>query len=318
MNNIVSVIIIIYNDENLIRRSVDSIIMQTYSNLEIILVTDGARDKCREICDDYARKDSRIKLVDGNLKGGSSEAKNLGLKIMTGDYVYILDGSDYVVDNLIEIALLNALESSADLVVFNYNKIDEYDNLLSPVRFNPAIYEIDDHNRLSYIINNLNQYRSRGWQVGNRLFKAEIIRKNNMCFWDNNLISTEDLGFSLNYTLYLSKISYIADVLYYYKVRKDSVRAQSPKEPRIKEATRLCRLIEDKVRTSFMDAKVKKKYLLLIFALMNDQLAKLHSYNYLESLSSLEDISCIEDKSSMNDKSFIEKSSMHDKSFIDK
>lgn len=295
MNNTVSVIITIYNDEKLIRRSVDSIITQSYGNLEIILVEDGTSDNSKDICDEYVRRDSRIRVLQGKLKGSTSEAKNLGLEIMTGDYVYFLDGVDYVENNLIELALLNALDSSADLVVFNYNKIDEHDNLLSPIRFSPAIYELNDSSRMKNIINNIRQYSSSAWQVGNRLFKSEIIRRNNIFFWDNNLITTVDLGFSINYTLYLSKISYIADVLYYYQVRKDSVRAQPQNEPRILEALELCKLMEDKIVSSFKKTKDIKKYQLLSFALLNEQLAKLHSFNYKEVLSSIDDISSKED-----------------------
>ena len=288
MNNLVSVIITIYNDEDLIRSCVESIRMQTYANLEIILVMDGSVDKSKEICDDYARRDSRIKVLH-NHKGGPSEAKNLGLKIMTGDYVYFLDGVDYVEKTLIETALSIAIESSVDLLVFNYNKIDEYDNLLSPIRFSSSIYEIDDSSRIMYIINILEQYGSDGWQVGNRLFKSDIVRRNDIIFWDNDLISDEDIGFSLNYTLYLSKISYISDVLYYYRIKEDSIRAEPQKEPRILEAIELFNLMEYRIRSSFKDKNVIRIFEVLLFGLLYEQLAKLHSYNYKKSLSSLED-----------------------------
>lgn len=283
----VSVIITIYNNEKQIRTCLESIITQTYNNLEIILVDDGSTDKCSEICDDYARKDSRIKVLHKS-KEGPSEAKNQALKIISGDYVYFLDGCDYVVNTLIEVALVNAVTSSADLVIFNYNKVDEYDNLLSPVRFSTATYELEEHNRLEYIIDNLAHYRS-AWEVGNRLFKTEIIQKNKLIFWNNELIYTEDIGFSLNYALYVRKVSYIADVLYYYRVKRDSVRAQSQKEPRISEVIELCKMFEIKIGSMNIESKIMKKYLLLLFGLINEQVAKLNSYNYKSSLSSFED-----------------------------
>jgi pyruvyl transferase EpsI len=243
--------------------------------------------KCQEICDDYARRDSRIKIIH-KIKGSPSVARNQALKVVRGDYVYFIDGGDYVVNTLIEVALMNAVASSADLLVFNYNKVDEYDNLLSPVRFSTVIYELEEHNRLKYIINTLDQYKS-GWEVGNRLFKTEIIIKNKLFFWDNNLISAVDLGFSLNYSLYVSKISYIADVLYNYRVKKDSVRAQSQKEPRISEAIELCKILEEKLKPMKIETKIKKKYLILLFGLINEQVAKLNAYNYKNLLSSFED-----------------------------
>ncbi|MHB8131495.1 MAG: glycosyltransferase family 2 protein, partial [Mobilitalea sp.] len=230
MNEKVSVIIPIYNVEKFIHRCVESIITQTYHNLEIILVEHGSTDKCPEICDEYARKNPRIKVIH-RANEGASDAKNAGLKVFTGEYVYFLDSDDYVEKTLIEITLANAVATSADLVLFNYNKIDELDNLLTRVKVRAGIYETGERTRLEYIVNNLLQYKS-AWEVGNRLFKADLIRNNSLVFWDNKLI-TEDLGFSMNFSLHAGKISCIPDTLYYYNIRKDSIRAQAPTEPRL-------------------------------------------------------------------------------------
>lgn len=287
MNQKVSVIIPVYNMEKQLRRCVESVINQTYSNLEIILVDDGSQDKCPEICDDYARNDSRIKVIHKEY-GGSSHAKNAGLEAFTGDYVYILNSDDYVESTLIEVALKNAMATAADLVVFHYNKIDEYDNLLAPVNFRASTYEIGDHNRLKYIIHSLQQYQW-GWEVGNRLFKAELIQKHHLLFWNNTFILTEDLGFCLNYALHAEKISYIPDLLYHYCIRKNSKRAQSPKEPMLSEAIELSKCLEDKIRSSMKDSKIEREYPILLFAIMNEQLSKLNFYNYKDAFSSIKD-----------------------------
>ncbi len=287
MDKIVSVIIPIYNIEKQICRCIESMITQTYHNLEIILVDDGSTDSCPQICDEYARMDSRIKVIHKR-NGGPTDSKNIGLNVATGDYVYILNGDDYVASTLIEVALENAVATSADLVLFSYNKIDEFDNLLSPVRFKPVIQELGDHNRLGYIVNNLQQYNS-GWEVGNRLFKTDLIRKNNLFFWDHKLILAEDLGFSLNYTLHVKKLACIPEVLYYYRIRNGSDRSQSPTEPMIMEAYELCKLVEDKIKTSFKNSKMEKDFSILFFALMNEQLSKLNFNNYRDSLSSMND-----------------------------
>ncbi|MBP1756103.1 MAG: glycosyl transferase family 2 [Firmicutes bacterium] len=287
MSIFVSVIIPIVNIEKQLRRCVDSIIRQTYPNLEIILVDHGSTDGVTGLCDDYARKDHRIHVIH-TTEGSLSEAKNTGLRVATGDYIYFLDGSDYVVETLLEVALENAIATSADLVIFDYNKIDEFDNLLSPVRFKAALYEIEAHNRLEYIINNLQQY-STGWEVGNRLFKADMIRRNNLFFWDKELILKEDLGFSLNYALYANKISYLPKMLYYYRLQKTSDRAQSPTEPMLTEAIELCKLVDDKIKTSFKGSPIEKELPILLFSFVNEQRSKLHSYNYRNALSSMND-----------------------------
>lgn len=94
-NELVSVIIPIYDVENYLRQCVDSVIKQTYSNLEIILVDDGSPDRCPVICDKYAESDSRIKVIHKK-NGGLSDARNAGLSIAQGEYVYFLDSDDYI------------------------------------------------------------------------------------------------------------------------------------------------------------------------------------------------------------------------------
>ena len=278
MNEKVSIIIPINNMEKYIRRCIESIMTQTYYNLEIILVVNGSTDNCPEICNNYARNDPRIKVIH-KINASPSDAKNAGLKVFTGEYVYFLDSDDYVEKTLIEITLGNAVATSADLVLFHYNKVDEFDNLLASIKFRAGIYDIKDSNRLKYIINNLLKYKS-SLEAQNRLFKADLIRKHGLFFGDSKLIA-EDLGFWLNFVLHVNKISCIPDTLYYYNIRKDSIRAQAPTEPKLSESIELCKLMENKIITS--------KYPLLFFSLMNEQLSKLTFYNYKKALSSIID-----------------------------
>ena len=95
MSSVISVIVPIYNVEDYLDRCVDSIINQTYSNLEIILVDDGSPDNCPKMCDDYAKKDSRIKVVHKE-NGGLSDARNAGMKVATGEYISFIDSDDWI------------------------------------------------------------------------------------------------------------------------------------------------------------------------------------------------------------------------------
>lgn len=97
----VSVIVPVYNVEKYLRQCVDSIIAQTYRNLEIILVDDGSPDNCGAICDEYAEKDSRIQVIHQK-NSGLSVARNSGLNISTGEYIAFIDSDDWVADNFIE------------------------------------------------------------------------------------------------------------------------------------------------------------------------------------------------------------------------
>lgn len=115
MEDLISVIVPVYKVEKYINKCVDSIINQTYTNLEIILVDDGSPDNCGNICDEYAKKDNRIKVVHKE-NAGVSSARNIGLEKSSGKYITFIDADDYVEKNYCE-ELLNILKiENADCV----------------------------------------------------------------------------------------------------------------------------------------------------------------------------------------------------------
>lgn len=114
MDSLISVIVPIYNVEKYLQRCVDSIINQTYRNLEIILVNDGSPDNCPKMCDDYAKKDSRIKVVHKE-NGGLSDARNVGMEVATGEYISFIDSDDWIELNMIELLYNNLIETDSDI-----------------------------------------------------------------------------------------------------------------------------------------------------------------------------------------------------------
>lgn len=112
---LVSVIVPIYNVEPYLRECVDSIVRQTYRNLEIILVDDGSPDNCGKIADSYAEQDERIKVIHKK-NGGLSDARNVGIARSTGEYISLIDSDDYISEFFIEIMMKNALAFDADVV----------------------------------------------------------------------------------------------------------------------------------------------------------------------------------------------------------
>ena len=115
---LISVIVPVYNVENYLRACVDSIIAQTYDNLEIILVDDGSPDNCPAICDEYAEKDRRIKVIHKK-NGGVSSARNVALGIITGNYVSFIDSDDYISSDYFE----KMINFEADVVVTESNNV---------------------------------------------------------------------------------------------------------------------------------------------------------------------------------------------------
>lgn len=118
----ISVIVPVYKVEPYLRCCVDSILTQTFTDFELILVDDGSPDNCGAICDEYAEKDSRVHVIHKE-NGGLSSARNAGLEIANGDYVYFCDGDDYITETLLEDAI--EFLPLYDMVVFNYQKVDE-------------------------------------------------------------------------------------------------------------------------------------------------------------------------------------------------
>lgn len=114
MNELISVIVPVYKVEEYLRRCIDSIINQTYKNLEIILVDDGSPDNCGKICDEYAKKDDRINVIHKE-NGGLSDARNAGIDIANGKYITFIDSDDYVSEDYVEFLYSLIKENNADI-----------------------------------------------------------------------------------------------------------------------------------------------------------------------------------------------------------
>ncbi|HTO14253.1 MAG TPA: glycosyltransferase family 2 protein [Edaphocola sp.] len=118
-NELISVVIPIYNVNTYLEKCVSSVISQSYKNLEIILVNDGSTDNSGEIAEDFAKNDKRIKVVHQE-NGGLSAARNTGLKHTSGDYVFYLDSDDYLASNALELLIGAAIKYNAEIVQANF------------------------------------------------------------------------------------------------------------------------------------------------------------------------------------------------------
>lgn len=126
MDELISVIVPIYNTEKYLVECVESLRKQTYSNIEIILVDDGSTDASIEICDEFAEKDSRVRVFHKKNEG-VAVARNFGIQQSNGQYVVIVDSDDVAVDRMIEVLYTQIKENDADIAVGNYYIYDESD-----------------------------------------------------------------------------------------------------------------------------------------------------------------------------------------------
>lgn len=114
----VSVIVPIYNVEKYLAECVDSILGQTFQDIEVILVDDGSSDRSGQMADDYAAQDTRVKVIHKE-NGGLSSARNAGMKVARGQYIYYCDSDDYISRDAIEILYDTAIRNDLDMVLFN-------------------------------------------------------------------------------------------------------------------------------------------------------------------------------------------------------
>ena len=121
---LISVIVPVYKVERYLDECVESIVNQTYHNLEIVLVDDGSPDNCPQMCDDWAKKDERIRVIHKE-NGGVSSARNAGLDICTGDYISFIDSDDWIPSNFEEEMLAKAEKLSLDVVIANIRRMKE-------------------------------------------------------------------------------------------------------------------------------------------------------------------------------------------------
>ncbi len=131
MKPLISVIIPVYEVEKYLKRAVDSVLGQTYRNLEIILVDDGSPDQCPAICDAYAAKEARIRVIHKE-NGGLSDARNAGLDIAGGDYIAFLDSDDYYAPFFIEVLYEQLIKQNAQVALCRYEVTEETDVAKGP------------------------------------------------------------------------------------------------------------------------------------------------------------------------------------------
>lgn len=218
----VSIIIPIYNVEKYIKRCVDSLLNQSFIDLEIILVDDESPDNCGKICDEYTQKDKRVKVIHKK-NGGVSSARNAGLDMATGEYIMFCDADDYVRNDWVENLHSAIVELDADFVASNWIMSDDNREEIccSEYRSNNTILTTQQ-DKYDYIMFSVLTEKT-GWAVWTRIFKAKIIKENKIYFCESCENFAEDLDFVLQCVLYSKKVSNIDYAGYYYYQRSDSM-----------------------------------------------------------------------------------------------
>jgi capsular polysaccharide biosynthesis protein cpsJ len=219
MNEKITVIVPVYNVEHYLDKCLDSLINQTYKNLEIIVINDGSTDNSGIICQEYAQKDNRIIYIEKE-NGGQSEARNMGLNRMTGSYVTFVDSDDWVELDYVEVLYNKLIEYQADIAVGNYYSYNEQEGIFYFHIFGNSYYE-KVYDNVSIFENFYESEHMKNFAlicVGGKLYKSDLFRE--LRFEVGKL--GED-GY-LNQKIYLlaEKTIYLNAGLYAYRQREGS------------------------------------------------------------------------------------------------
>lgn len=210
-----SIIIPIYKVEKYLHECVDSVLAQSFKDYEIILVDDGSPDGCPNICDEYAQKDSRIKVVH-QANAGLACARNSGIQEAKGEYVVCIDSDDYLINNCVLEHIKEKTNTNPDLILYGYQKLFESDNswgeVCTPVQFAGDACEVVDCQLRN------NTFTATAWT---KAVKLSLLRDNNIEFTPG-LIS-EDNDWYLHLLCYVKTIECLSEPCVAYRQRPGSI-----------------------------------------------------------------------------------------------
>lgn len=219
---LISIVVPIYNVEKYLDRCIKSIVNQTYRNLEIILVDDGSPDNCPELCDNWAKKDARIKVVHKQ-NAGLGMARNTGIDNASGEYIFFFDSDDYVALDVVEKCYASAKKYNSDVVMYGLNSVDTQGKIVgAEIPSTPKDYysgaEIQEYILPSMILtdpetgkkNNLNM---SAW---GRMFSMKLINDHSWRFVSERDYISEDFYSLLDLYKYVQSASIIHEAMYFY------------------------------------------------------------------------------------------------------
>jgi glycosyltransferase involved in cell wall biosynthesis len=227
----VSIIVPIYNAEKYLKTCIDSILNQTYENIEVILINDGSTDNSKKICYEYKKKDSRIVVIN-QPNCGPSISRNNGLRLSTGKYVQFVDADDYLEQDMTE-KLIKFMDNSTQLVMGAFNIVYIKDGKTDKVTNDcDKLSGMKSSYKKSEFLNVFGEFFLLDYinVLWNKLYSIDVIKKNNIRFIDD-LFMGEDLLFNLDYIKACDGIKFINQPLYnYLQINENSLTRKSKKD----------------------------------------------------------------------------------------
>lgn len=225
----VSIIVPIYNVEKYLDRCIQSLINQTLKEIEIVLVDDGSPDNCPQMCDEYAKKDSRIKVIHKK-NAGLGYARNSGMEIAIGEYIAFVDSDDFVDEKMYEVLYESAKQNDCDAVFCGFRtEVSKGIWVNSDEVQQNELWEKEEvqHFMLNMIASGPRIKKERLYQmsVWHSIYKNEIIKENEILFPSEREVVSEDIPFQIDFLLKANKVAYIKNVFYSYCLNGTSLTA---------------------------------------------------------------------------------------------
>ena len=216
MSELISIIVPVYNASKYLNQCIESILNQTYRNLEIILIDDGSTDDSAEICRQYQQQDNRIRMISQS-NGGSVSARKAGLRVSEGDYIGFVDADDYIEPGMFEALYEKLKECDVDFV--NSGMIAN-DRIIC--NFEEGIIDFSLYNRADYMNQKIFKTQEMLFALWSKLFRAELIKEAFMNLPDEQYFG-EDLLCLCNYLSECRKIYMLKKAFYHYRVLENSL-----------------------------------------------------------------------------------------------
>lgn len=263
----ISIIVPVYNTEKYLHRCIDSILAQTFTDFELILVDDGSPDRCPQICDEYAENDCRVRVIHQE-NSGVSKARNTALGIMTGVFVTFCDSDDYYTEDWLEVLLVAMKKHSADMVIGNYTAVSNSEEIIRKTEHETGVYVFESLTQnIEYCYNKI-LGNKHGWEVWTRLFRADCTLINNIRFCETCKNFAEDLGFTVEYVLHCKKIISIDHSGYQYLHREGSMMQTSKNMVKFDELNEVSHHITEKMRVMIPKASFNSDAPIFHFLIM--------------------------------------------------
>lgn len=259
---LVSIVVPVYNVENYLQECILSLVNQTYKNIEIILVDDGSSDSSGRICDQFAEKDTRVKVIH-KINAGLGYARNSGLEIASGEYVTFIDSDDEAEKNLVELLMKAVHEKGVDTCVGGFKRINEDGKIIFREQYQSKIYINDDVYQKLFarmLGSDVDKHDAIKMSVWNVLYSMKIIRENNIRFPSERILISEDIIWDSEYYRYSRCAAIIESTAYNYRVTPGSL-TQKYKPNRFEMVCKLYEVLHEKVKNnSDMKTRLQRQF----------------------------------------------------------